>query len=233
MAKSFIPAPPNADEKSFDIGDKLTVFDAAMVYAGRHPHPRFLKDGSIDDHLEFLLAGIPKQPRSRNRLRARRSWDIYCELVERIKRGLIRPIKPAYDLAGQVDPIRTVIQTSDLAKLATERGDRPRYLRHAQSLLPCTVEVSQLRTADRALRPASKAAIHSAISAEYDEAASVGRKPPNLTEIAKPVQSRLLDKGFSASGRLIQELAGAEEHARRRRKPGRTLASEKLRPSFR
>jgi hypothetical protein len=68
-----IPAPPNTDEKPFYIGDKLTVFEGAMVYGGRHPHSLFLKDGSINDHLKFLGARIPEQPRSRNRARARRS----------------------------------------------------------------------------------------------------------------------------------------------------------------
>jgi hypothetical protein len=61
-----IPAPPNSDERPFEIGDQMTVFEAAMVYAGRHPHPVFLKDGTEGDYLRFMKAGIPKEPRSRS-----------------------------------------------------------------------------------------------------------------------------------------------------------------------
>lgn len=61
-AKRVVPAPPNSDEESFEIGKRITGFDAAMIYAGRHPHSRFLKDGSVGDQLDLLRARIPKQP---------------------------------------------------------------------------------------------------------------------------------------------------------------------------
>jgi hypothetical protein len=130
-ATRFIPARPNSDEKPFEIGDSITVFDAAMVYAGRHPHKVFLKDGSIADHLKFLRASIPEEPRSRHRARARRSWDIYRELIARIQNRTIMPIRPAYQSSGEeMDPINTEIRTADLANLAKERGEQPKYLRH-------------------------------------------------------------------------------------------------------
>jgi len=94
-ATRLIPAPPNSDEKPFEIGDSITVFDAAMIYAGCHPHKVFLKDGSIDEHLKFLGAGIREQPRSRHRVRTRRSRDIYCGLIARIKNGTITPLRDA------------------------------------------------------------------------------------------------------------------------------------------
>jgi hypothetical protein len=132
--KYTLPAPANSDEQEFQIGDELTVFEAAMIYAGRHPAPRFLKDGTIHDHLDFLRAGIrEREPRSRIRIRARRSWDIYCEIIARIKAGRIQPLRPAYDAEGQVDPIRTVIRTPDLQDLAKERRERPRALTHLQT----------------------------------------------------------------------------------------------------
>jgi hypothetical protein len=126
--KSVIPAPPNSDEEPFKIGDEITVFDAAMIYAGRHPHPRFLKDGSLEDHWEFLRAGIPqREPRSAVRRDAQLSWDIYCELVRRLERGQINAVRTAYS-GNEIDPVRTIIRTSDVAVLATERGEQPQYL---------------------------------------------------------------------------------------------------------
>jgi hypothetical protein len=131
MAKpnSVIPAPDNSDEKPFEIGDTLTVFAAAMVYAGRHPLPLFLRGGSIEDHKQFLRAGILEhEPRAR--IRARLSWDTYCELINRIKQRRLIPVKSAYLEDGEVDPRRTVIETADLVLLANERGERPKYLKH-------------------------------------------------------------------------------------------------------
>jgi hypothetical protein len=128
-ANYFIPAPHNSDETTFEIGDTLTVFEAAMVYAGRHPLPRFLRDGSIKDHERFLCAGI-REGEPRAAIRARRSWDIYCELINRIKAGRLVPIKLAYLEDGEIDPRGTVIETADLVQLANERGEQPKYLRH-------------------------------------------------------------------------------------------------------
>jgi hypothetical protein len=130
-ASRVIPAPRNTEEDSFVVGESLTVFEAAMVYAGRHPHSRFLNGGSIDDHIEFLKAGIRDEP-SRKRIRARRSWDIYCEIVDRIKGGRIQPVRRAYDEKGQSDPTRTVIHITDVCQLATERDERPKYLSRLQ-----------------------------------------------------------------------------------------------------
>jgi hypothetical protein len=162
--KYILLSPPNSDEKDFQIGDELTVFESAMIYAGRHPHSRFLKDGSIHDHLIFLRGGIrEREPRTRIGTRSRRSWDIFCEIIERIKAGRIQPVKLAYDAEGQIDPIRTVIRTSDLQHLATERREQPKCLKHLQTArkLPETQkrEVSALRKsrARPALERATKA----------------------------------------------------------------------------
>jgi hypothetical protein len=105
-----------------------------MVYAGRHPTPRFMEKGTFEEHEKWLRAGIPKDdPRSRKRIRARRSWDIYNEIINRIKNGVIKPVRMAYTPGKDIDPRGTIIWTSDLAMLAAERGERPKYLRH---LLP-------------------------------------------------------------------------------------------------
>ena len=55
----------------------------------------------------------------------------------------------------------------------------------------------------------------------YDLARSNKQKPPNIKEIIEPVQNALRCKGFDTSGKHIQELAGAEEFKKQRRKPGR------------
>jgi hypothetical protein len=124
-----IPAPTESD-KPFNVDDSLTIYEAAMVYAGRHPYPYFfsIKDGSVEEHVEFLRLGV-SQNLSRKRLRARRSWDIYCEITKRIEEGVIEPLIRAYDQNGRLDPRRTRIRTAELVMLATERKEQPRSLR--------------------------------------------------------------------------------------------------------
>jgi hypothetical protein len=51
-------------------------------------------------------------------------------LLQRIDKGQIEPVRRNSQRSGEIDPVRTVIRTTDLAALATERGERPRYLRH-------------------------------------------------------------------------------------------------------
>jgi hypothetical protein len=76
------------------------------------------------------------------------------------------------------------------------------------------------------LRRAPDASIHRAIAKEYDAAETTGLRPPNVKEIISPVQKRLELEGSEASGRRIQQLAGDPRHGGRRRKPGKTIASE-------
>jgi hypothetical protein len=126
---AVIPTPANSREEPFTVGDKITVFEAAMVYADRHPCPRFLRDGTIDDCLKFLNAGVREHERlSAVRREARLSWDILQELLKRIARGQITPVQSAY-AGNDIDPTRTCIRTTDVAHIAKERGDRPRYLK--------------------------------------------------------------------------------------------------------
>jgi hypothetical protein len=124
-----IPA-PTADDRPYRINDVHTIYEAAMIYAGRHPYPHFfgIKDSGIEEHLAFLKLGV-SETSARKRLRAQWSWDIYCELVKRIEKGRIQPLKLAYDRQGKIDPRRTQIRTLDLVRLATDRGEKPKYLR--------------------------------------------------------------------------------------------------------
>jgi hypothetical protein len=78
---------------------------------------------------------------------------------------------------------------------------------------------------DAPLKMASDPRINEAITAVYD-GLSDGAKPPNVREVVPPVQAILRVDGYYASGRRITELAGGEKHNLRRRKPGRTVASE-------
>jgi hypothetical protein len=61
----------------------------------------------------------------------------------------------------------------------------------------------------------------------YDTAEHEGRKPPNIKELPAAVRPFLQAGGFSASGREIQRLGEAEEFKKRRRPPGKTVASER------
>jgi hypothetical protein len=77
------------------------------------------------------------------------------------------------------------------------------------------------------LKPAPDWIIIEAIRCAYDAAEAAGTKPPNIKELPAAVQPLLQRKGFWASGRRIQELGDAEEFKRRRRLPGKTVASER------
>jgi hypothetical protein len=119
-----IPA-PTADDKRFRVGDELTVYEAALVYAGRHPYPMFfgLKDGRNSKREHMLTYLDLKRPW------AQLARDIFYELGERIKRGQIKPIRPAYDPSGKIDLFRTVIRRKCVVTLATQRGEQPKYLK--------------------------------------------------------------------------------------------------------
>jgi hypothetical protein len=107
-------------------------------------------------------------------------------------------------------------ETSD-----TRAGARDREL-----LQPETGSAVPGAAADE-LRPAPAREIHKAIAAAYDRAEAADEKPPNLREIVPLVQAILRAGGYDASGRRIQENAGDDRHNNRRRKPGKTVASER------
>jgi hypothetical protein len=120
-----IPAPSDEDTP-FPIEDTLTVYEAAMVYAGRHPYPRMF--GPYDDSNKIercrtlLKVGLPASQH------AQLSWDIFLELEKRIEQGTIEPHNPIHDRAERIDPFRTEISITDLARLAKDRGEKPEYL---------------------------------------------------------------------------------------------------------
>src|SRR5262245_55622949 len=77
------------------------------------------------------------------------------------------------------------------------------------------------------LNPAPDAITNQAITDAYDAAEKAGTKPPNINELPAAVHPLLEQKAFRASGRHIKELGGAPEFKRRRRPPGKTVASER------
>jgi hypothetical protein len=77
------------------------------------------------------------------------------------------------------------------------------------------------------LKPAPELIIDDVVREVYDMALE---KPPNIKEVAKPVQAILQERGYEASARQIQVVANRPEFKRRRRAPGKTLKSEKHGP---
>jgi len=80
------------------------------------------------------------------------------------------------------------------------------------------------------LKPASKPMIEGEVRRVYDVADKEGKKPPNIREVAKPVQDLLRGNGYKASAKQIQEIAERPKFAKRRRPPGKPLKTEKRPP---
>jgi hypothetical protein len=80
------------------------------------------------------------------------------------------------------------------------------------------------------LKSASERRMIDAVRRVYDIADKEGKKPPNIREVAKPVQDLLRGDRYKASAKQIQEIAERPEFKKRRRAPGKTLKSEKRRP---
>jgi hypothetical protein len=79
-----------------------------------------------------------------------------------------------------------------------------------------TKDASQPSRPPGPLPPAPVAMIIDELRSEYDRAEAACEKPPNVKEVARAVQLVLQQKGYRASRRQIEELAEAEEFARRR-----------------
>jgi hypothetical protein len=88
-------------------------------------------------------------------------------------------------------------------------------------------EIQPSRSPGQLKPSAPTAMIIEAIRCAYDAAEAARKKPPNVKELPAAVQPFLRQKGFTASGRRIQQLGDAEEFKMRRRPPGKTVASER------
>jgi hypothetical protein len=127
-------------------------------------------------------------------------------------------------IGRNVDPSR--LQHIIRRLLVPESGFRRWFKQWFARMIQDTDEATSQLTSVKSLKQAPEREIHKAISAVYDEAERKQSKPPNIKEIAKPVQRKLFADGYEASGRRIQEIAGATKYRDRRRKPGRTLKAE-------
>jgi hypothetical protein len=83
------------------------------------------------------------------------------------------------------------------------------------------------------LKPASGPMIQDELHRVYDIAAQEGEKPPNINEVAAPVQARLREIGHTASTAQIKGIAERPEFKKRRRPAGKTVKSEKRGPRSR
>jgi hypothetical protein len=84
--------------------------------------------------------------------------------------------------------------------------------------------------ASNKLQWASDPQICHAIIAVYERAKQVGEQPPNIKDLRNPVQQELRKTQHRASGNHIMALG--KGYSDRRRKPGKTKASEKRKAAF-
>jgi hypothetical protein len=201
----------------FEVGDTLTVYEAAMVYAGRHPGGAFLSGetksrtqnygpASREEYESFMrqrTLRFDDEARPRQGL----AWDIYIELQKRIGTGELNPVQSAYEKDGRLDPLRTTIRTAYLVTLADERDERPEYLAH---LMP----LPEARHKAEELKRAPDARIDAAIVRVYDSAKAENRKPPNINELGDAVLPLLKVQGYRATGKRIRERGENFKHLR-------------------
>jgi hypothetical protein len=95
-----------------------------------------------------------------------------------------------------------------------------------KSLIAARREV-ETNSPDLSAKRATKPQIREAIAQAYRTAESSGSKPPNIKELPRKVQLILESEGILAAANRIQRLGEDEQFRLLRRKPGKTVASEK------
>jgi hypothetical protein len=206
---------------------RLTLLGARGSNEPRmRPHPTETDRGVWDDMMIY---------RTRN--------AVYQELVEG---RLDAERRYRDDRPGEPDPTLCILDAAPVLAIARRRKDYGQYIGRLlatqdDATAPSVTEGDlgvdgtvidgngQTDGAPDDLRPASDRQIHVAITTVYNEAERTGTKPPNIKEVREPVQHELRKTRHTASGNHIMRLAGVPQHNRRRRKPGKTLASEKKR----
>jgi hypothetical protein len=221
----------------FRVGAAHTLYEWALLFEDRHPgelHDAHLANTGEDRRWreDFLGGGNDKASISR---------AVYDELAvkvgnthRKVEAGKIQQ-PPLWQFVYRADePVELdltlcVIDIELVLAIARRRKDHGQIIARLlatqdDAAMPPAVEPDPSPAMSSAsMRPAPEAEIHIAIGAVYDKAT----KPPNLKQIAAPVQEALAAAGYEASGRHIQQLAGQPQHAGRRRKPGATLAKER------
>ena len=126
------------------IGDTLTIFEAAMVYADRHPNGAYLRDGDVDHYEQFM-----GKPRLESDPNAQLSWVIYRLLLREIDAGQIALLKTSYLNGGErIDPRHSRIATQIIVDLARQRGDAGKYISLLVDAAGEPVTVKEVRPAE-------------------------------------------------------------------------------------
>jgi hypothetical protein len=107
------------------------------------------------------------------------------------------------------------MQSETFTNLEIEWGSAEPHLR--------TVSTTRAKTMEPVPPRAAETEIRNALQAVYDEAEHRRQKPPNLTEVVRPVQTKLAEQGFSATKRQVQGLADEPAFKQRRLKCGHHL----------
>ena len=118
-------------QPDWPVPERLTIFEAAMVYIGRHPHHPFsgtipARDAGEDERADHLMFyGLaPNTPQNRSGGRALVARDVYFELIRRVKAGTLSEGIVRADLGdGSPDPLHTLVPLSELLDIARCRRD--------------------------------------------------------------------------------------------------------------
>jgi hypothetical protein len=208
-----------------DVSDKWRRYcEIAPIVLGNVPDaPRKLLDAQLrtyDGTLSWASGG-PEVYESR--ALAQTFWDRFVAAVHAGHRRVCG-IRHGKLTATNVDP--RLITFDAFKRIKRVKGEDQWELAGA---MVYGVDVVMGPPPSPELRSAPDSRIHDEIDAEYTDCEKTGRKPPNVKEIGKPVQDRLHAKGLNASLSRIQELAGDQRYTARRRKAGKTVASERER----
>jgi hypothetical protein len=225
-----------APDPEYPIRDRHSAYEWAMTLGAEvHPHGHYIADlfGSRGDLRADTVAGMQA------RESAAEGWSeqtkaIYYALKAEFEAGDLKPLRREWcadrlgiDPADILDFTRCVFGFDQVLALIRRRGETGRLIGELLAA-DSTLEEKAAAVPPEAEPPrrAPDSEIHKAIGEVYDTAATDQTKPPNLREIAAPVQAILHERGFETSGNHIQRLASDGRYIERRRKPGKTLASE-------
>jgi len=137
VANPAIPGP--GGEPAFEVGEELSIYEAACVYRDTHPRPKQIGDLDLDEARDCSVAeGLMGLRRDRLSGDGRNNWtappegykqarraarDAYLELIEAVKSGRLEPVRAGFFGAGDLNPFRTFIWRRELIDLAKKRGD--------------------------------------------------------------------------------------------------------------
>jgi hypothetical protein len=228
-----------------EIGDQHTAFEWIMLAAGLDPNAPWvsIQGDTMSDAATRetrMLALVP---------------ELWLNLKQDIEDKEVKPVSRGYyrTIGGfrRQDLTTSVFDAETMAAFFTRVGGYGEKISAWLSQHTPKSEITEISDEEREQqetgapntgtdrteivppsRHASRVLIDQIITEVYDEEAKNNRKPPNILEIATPVQNKLKALGFEAAGNQIQEIAYDPKHAARRGKPGQTMASKKRRAAI-